>query len=135
MDELAIYLEAAGGVQKSRVFGLGSSCSSYYSGDGASTSSSQYNPRNAELEQRVEQLQDELQTMRNESTQREADMRRNNDEVQRTVAENRRIRRQLRAQLHYQEQMMAFLQSQPGFTMQEPPPDEDDEDNDEDDGQ
>ena len=111
MDELAIYLEAAGGVQKSRVFGLGSSCSSYYSGDGASTSSSQYNPRNAELEQRVEQLQDELQTMRNEST-------RNNDEVQRTVAENRAIRRQLRAQRHYQEQMIAFLQSQPGFTMQ-----------------
>ena len=142
MDELALYLEVAGGVQKNRVFGLGSSCSSYYGGDGASTSSSQYNPGNAALEQRVEQLQaelqrnnDELQTMRDESTQREADMRRRDEEVQRAVAENRDIQRQLRNQRLIQEQMMTFMQSQSGFTMQQPPPAEDDEDDDEDDGQ
>ena len=126
VDELALYLQAAGGVQKKRVFGLGSSCSSYYGG-GASSSSSQNNPRNDELEQRVENLQEELRTMREETTQREAEMRRRDEE-------SRDMQRQLRAQRHFQEQMMAYMQSQPGGWNINPAPPQDDEDDNEDDG-
>ena len=120
VDESQLYYQAVGGEKKKRLYGIGSSTSSYYPRSSSSTSSSI--PRNAELELQIQQLQEELHQIR----QQQQDERRAREEQQQ---EERRAREEQQQQERrareeqtrddvqrlFDEQMARWMRSNPRY--------------------
>jgi TolA-binding protein len=98
-----------GGEKKKRVYGIGSSNSSYYPGSSSSASSSA--PHNAQLELQIKQLQDELHQMRQQHQEERSQMEQQQEEERRTREQQTRDE----VTRLFNEQMQQWMRSNPRF--------------------